>query len=101
MTSGNAGLAGQYIPVATKEPAGLESYPGSDYYEIGLVEYYHQFHSALPPTLERGYVQLATAKVPGADASDVPDRREEGPADHQSGRVRRSLRSRRRSTSAP
>lgn len=34
------------------------TYPGADYYEIGLVEYTHQFHADLPPTKVRGYVQL-------------------------------------------
>ncbi|SOC54640.1 multicopper oxidase domain-containing protein [Ornithinimicrobium cerasi] len=34
------------------------TYPGSDYYEIGLVEYEQQLHSDLPPTTLRGYVQL-------------------------------------------
>ncbi len=57
---------GQYISVAAKEPAGQETYPGSDYYEIGLVEFYEKMHTSLPPTLQRGYVQLATAKVPGS-----------------------------------
>jgi len=34
------------------------TYPGADYYEIGLVEYTQQLHSDLPPTKLRGYVQL-------------------------------------------
>ena len=34
------------------------TYPGSDYYEIGLVEYTQRLHSDLPPTKLRGYVQL-------------------------------------------
>jgi len=46
---------GQYIPVAVPDTT---SYPGSDYYEIGLVEYFEQMHSDLPPTKLRGYVQL-------------------------------------------
>jgi FtsP/CotA-like multicopper oxidase with cupredoxin domain len=41
------------------------TYPGTDYYEIGVVQYTHQFHKDLPPTLLRGYVQLSTAVVPG------------------------------------
>jgi FtsP/CotA-like multicopper oxidase with cupredoxin domain len=60
------GIQGQYISVAAKEPAGLESYPNSDYYEIGLVEFYEKMHADVPATLQRGYVQLATVKVPGA-----------------------------------
>lgn len=53
---------GQYIPVAVPDTT---TYPGSDYYEIGLVQYRMKFHSDLPPTLLRGYVQLSTAVVPG------------------------------------
>jgi FtsP/CotA-like multicopper oxidase with cupredoxin domain len=34
------------------------TYPGSDYYEIGLVEYSQKMHSDLPATTLRGYVQL-------------------------------------------
>ncbi len=43
------------IPVAVPDTI---SYPGSDYYEISLVEYQQQMHSDLPnKTLLRGYVQ--------------------------------------------
>ena len=45
---------GQTIPVAQ---ADTTSFPGSDYYEIALVQYREQMHSDLPPTLLRGYVQ--------------------------------------------
>jgi FtsP/CotA-like multicopper oxidase with cupredoxin domain len=58
----NANNLGQYIPVAT---ADTTTYPGADYYEIGVVQYRQQFSSSLPATLLRGYVQLATSKVPG------------------------------------
>ncbi|WP_404390917.1 multicopper oxidase domain-containing protein [Humibacillus xanthopallidus] len=34
------------------------TYPGSDYYEIGLVEYSQKMHADLPATQLRGYVQL-------------------------------------------
>ena len=44
-----------------------ETYPGSDYYEIALVEYTQQMHSDLPPTKLRGYVQLSTSVVPGKE----------------------------------
>ncbi|MEW5828724.1 MAG: multicopper oxidase domain-containing protein [Chloroflexota bacterium] len=54
---------GQYIPVAVADQT---TYPGSDYFEIALVEYEEQMHSDLPPTKLRGYVQLSTAVVPGA-----------------------------------
>ncbi|HNJ96618.1 MAG TPA: multicopper oxidase domain-containing protein [Ilumatobacteraceae bacterium] len=53
---------GTYIPVGVPDTT---TYPGSDYYEIGLVQYTHKFHSSLPPTLLRGYVQLSTNVVPG------------------------------------
>ncbi len=57
---------GQYIPVAVPDTT---TYPGSDYYEIAVVEYLEKMHTDLPPTKLRGYVQLATAVVPG---SQVP-----------------------------
>lgn len=53
---------GQYIPVAE---ADTTSYPGSDYYEIAVVQYQERMHSDLPPTTLRGYVQLSTNVVPG------------------------------------
>jgi FtsP/CotA-like multicopper oxidase with cupredoxin domain len=59
----NANNLGQYIPVAV---ADTTSYPGTDYYEIAVVQYEEQMHSDLPPTMLRGYVQLSTAVVPGA-----------------------------------
>lgn len=53
----------QFIPVAVPDTT---TYPGSDYYEIGIVEYEEQMHSDLNPTKLRGYVQLATSVIPGA-----------------------------------
>ncbi len=64
-----AGKPCQYIPVAVPDQA---TYPGSDYYEIELVQYREQLHSDLPPvvgtwpapqtggTLLRGYRQVNT-----------------------------------------
>jgi FtsP/CotA-like multicopper oxidase with cupredoxin domain len=50
---------GQYLPVAVADTA---SYPGSDYYEIALVEYQEKMHSDLPKaTTLRGYVQIETS----------------------------------------
>jgi FtsP/CotA-like multicopper oxidase with cupredoxin domain len=50
---------GQYLPVAVPDAA---SYPGSDYYEIGIVEYAEKVHSDLPKaTTFRGYVQIDRA----------------------------------------
>ncbi len=54
--------AGQFISVAASDTA---AYPGSDYYEIAVVQYREKMHSDLPPTLLRGYVQLA-GKTPCA-----------------------------------
>jgi len=59
----NANNLGQYIPIAVPDAT---TYPGSDYYEIALVEYRQQMHSDLSPTRLRGYVQLSTTVVPGA-----------------------------------
>ena len=36
------------------------TYPGTDYYEIAVVQYRMKFHRSLPATLLRGYVQLTT-----------------------------------------
>ena len=60
---GAANNLGQYIPVAV---ADTTTYPGSDYYEIAVVQYREQMHSDLPPTTLRGYVQLSTTAVPGS-----------------------------------
>jgi FtsP/CotA-like multicopper oxidase with cupredoxin domain len=56
---------GQYIPIAVPDTS---TYPGSDYYEIGVVQYRERMSSSLPAvgTLLRGYVQLSTSVVPGA-----------------------------------
>ena len=56
----NTNNLGQYIPVAIPDTT---TYPGSDYYKIGLVDYTEQMHSDLPATKLRGYRDLA----PGAD----------------------------------
>ena len=53
---------GQYIPVAVPDTT---TYPGTDYYEIAVVQYRMKFHRDLPATLLRGYVQLSTSVVPG------------------------------------
>jgi FtsP/CotA-like multicopper oxidase with cupredoxin domain len=46
---------GQMIPVAVPDTI---TFPGSDYYEIAVMEYYEKMHSQLEPTRLRGYVQL-------------------------------------------
>jgi FtsP/CotA-like multicopper oxidase with cupredoxin domain len=48
LTAAGANNLGQYIPIAVPDTA---SYPGSDYYEIALVQYREQMHSDLPPVL--------------------------------------------------
>jgi hypothetical protein len=48
----NANNLGQYIPIAV---ADTTSYPGNDYYELGIHQYTKKLHSDLPPTLLRGY----------------------------------------------
>ncbi len=52
---------GQYIPTAVPDT----TYPGTDYYEIALVQYRIKFHQDLPATLLRGYVQVSTNVVQG------------------------------------
>jgi FtsP/CotA-like multicopper oxidase with cupredoxin domain len=63
-----ASTSGQYIPVAVSENFATPSLPVSDYYVIGLVEFYEKMHTDLPPTRQRGYVQLGTAAHPGTVA---------------------------------
>ncbi|MFM9919945.1 Ig-like domain-containing protein [Lacisediminihabitans sp. H27-G8] len=58
----NANDLGQYIPIAVPDTT---TYPGTDYYEIAVVQYRMKFHRDLPATLLRGYVQLSTSVVPG------------------------------------
>ncbi|HIJ89167.1 MAG TPA: hypothetical protein HPP97_16040 [Desulfuromonadales bacterium] len=66
LTAAGANNLGQYVSIATPD---IVTYPGSDYYEINLVEYRQQMHSDLPlttgpttgtmgGTLLRGYVQV-------------------------------------------
>jgi len=51
------------LPIAVPD---TKTYPGSDYYEISLIEYQQQMHSDLPnKTLLRGYVQTNS----GTDAN--------------------------------
>ncbi|MBP7687337.1 MAG: multicopper oxidase domain-containing protein [Thermoflexales bacterium] len=47
------------IPIAVVDTT---TYSGTDYIEIGLVQYRMKFSSLLPETLLRGYVQLETSK---------------------------------------
>ncbi len=47
-----------YIPVAVPETPTAAT-AGTDFYEIGLVQYRHVYSSQIPATLQRGYVQLS------------------------------------------
>jgi len=58
LTAAGVNNLGNYIPLAVADTA---TFPGSDFYRIGLRDYYHQFHSALPGTLTRGYFDLGNA----------------------------------------
>jgi FtsP/CotA-like multicopper oxidase with cupredoxin domain len=60
----NKNSLGQYIPVAEKD---ISTFPGSEYYEIALVEFREKMHPDLPDSgaTLRGYVQISTANVPG------------------------------------
>ena len=61
--SGSQNNLGQYIPVAIPDTT---TYPGSDYYEIAVVDYAEKLHSDLAKATHlRGYVQLSTAIIKG------------------------------------
>ncbi|MGB8323871.1 MAG: hypothetical protein WCE52_13010, partial [Candidatus Acidiferrum sp.] len=63
-SSCNANNLGNYIPLAVADEM---TYPGSDYYQIGLFDYTWQFHTDLPnTTLVRGYRDMAA----GADGKN-------------------------------
>ena len=64
----NRNNLGQYIPIANPDTI---TYPGSDYYEIGLVDYNEQMHSDLPATCLRGYVQLNNGTDPNTNLNTV------------------------------
>jgi len=53
----NRNNLGQYIPVAIPDTV---TYPGADYYEIGLKDHTEQMNSDLPATQIRGYYQINT-----------------------------------------
>ncbi|MEN6337908.1 MAG: multicopper oxidase domain-containing protein [Phycisphaerales bacterium] len=62
------GVQGQYISVANPDKL---TYPGSDYYEIELREFTGKFHSDLPPTRLRGYVQVNNGTNTAGTTNDV------------------------------
>ncbi len=55
LSKANVNNLGQYLAVGVPDTV---TYPGSDYYEIHLVEYSQQLHSGLPATRLRGYKQV-------------------------------------------
>ena len=67
--SGAPNNLGNFIPVAHPDTT---TYPGSDYYEISVRLYQHRFHSDLPPTNVRGYVQTNMGTDAGGTVNNVP-----------------------------
>ncbi|NTW86383.1 MAG: hypothetical protein HGB30_09500, partial [Holophagaceae bacterium] len=66
----NKNNLGNFIPVAQADTA---TFPGSDYYELGVVQYTQQLHSELAPTKLRGYKDLganAENTANGANSSN-------------------------------
>ena len=62
LTPAGANNLGQYIPVAV---ADTTTYPGCDYYQIGIVDYTEKVHTNLPKATKfRGYVDLGTGSAP-------------------------------------
>jgi len=77
----NANNLGQYIPIANPDTI---SYPGSDYYELAIVEYREQMHSDMPAVIGsatdplssggtklRGYVQLNNGTDPATNQNTI------------------------------
>jgi hypothetical protein len=60
----NPNNRGQYIPLAVPDTT---TFPGSDYYVIGLADSTHKFHSELPAAKIRGYYQKNTGTAAGTD----------------------------------
>ena len=52
-------------------PTDTTTFPGSDYYEIALVEFTQQMHADLPATKLRGYVQVPSGSV-GCPSAPTP-----------------------------
>ena len=53
------------LPTLAAAVADTATFPGSDYYVIGLQQYSTQMHADLPPTTLRGYCQLNNPASPG------------------------------------
>jgi FtsP/CotA-like multicopper oxidase with cupredoxin domain len=66
--STNANNLGQYIPVANPDTT---TYPGSDYYVIGLGDYTQKLHSDLPKATKlRGYYQVNSGTTGTTDKTN-------------------------------
>ena len=63
---------GSHLPVAAPDTI---SYPGCDYYEIGLQEYAQRLHRDLPATRLRGYRQLNLGTDPAGHNTVAPPER--------------------------
>ena len=62
LTAAGANNLGKYIPLAVADNT---TFPGSDFYRIGLQEFTHQFHSDLTGgTSVRGYYDMGNANDP-------------------------------------
>ena len=69
-TFAKAGVAGQYIPVASPD---LTTYPGSEYFILAVVEYSQLMHRDLQKaTTLRGYVQLYPKTIERAKGFVLP-----------------------------
>jgi FtsP/CotA-like multicopper oxidase with cupredoxin domain len=78
LTPAGANSLGQYIPISSSafplfglpSTADTTSYPGSDYYELAIVEYTEKMHPDLPKaTVLRGYVQVDRSLTNGGAKS--------------------------------
>ncbi|PTA43102.1 hypothetical protein [Micromonospora sp. RP3T] len=63
---------GNYLPVAAPDTI---TYPGSDYYEIGIQQYTQQMSRDLPSTRLRGYKQLNNGTDPSGHNTIAPPAR--------------------------
>ena len=70
LTPSGANNLGQYIPLGAPDTI---TYPGSDYYEIALVEYSMKMHSDLPATKLRGYIQTNSGTDASGNNTIAPD----------------------------
>lgn len=70
LTAAGANDLGQYIPVGHPDTI---TYPGTDYYEIAVVQYTEKMHADLSPSTLRGYVQLNYGTSAAGTNTVAPD----------------------------